>query len=105
MFEILGYIFVAIIGITILTHIVIGIINLFKDEDPYISVRCSTYAFWITYEGFYVLPTILVNCSRYLSISFRWLGIYFDVDIKITSEDEEASEAQGRRENDKLKTV
>lgn len=87
MFEILGIVFLVLIAIRILTLITMKVVNWFK-EDACIAIR-SIHELSKTEYGFYLIPTIHVNITNWLNITFYWLNFGYYFTIYITNEEEE----------------
>lgn len=98
MFEILGYIFAFIIVCYVVTTIVMGCVNMFKDgDDQWVSIK-SSVSYWCNsfVGGWYVLPTIQVDVNCYLTITLSWICWQIDIYFYIDSEAQDCAEHKAR---------
>lgn len=108
MFEILGIIFVVLIGLTILSLIVIKIVNFFReDDDKFDSLHIEHEITGVEY-GWYIIPTVHVHITNWINITFYWLnfGYYITIytlhtDERIAIDDAYVNVRKEKRDNDK----
>lgn len=103
MFEVLGYIFAAIIIVYAIINIVVACINCFRDENLIQQLQI-THAGYMSTElnEVYIIPTINVMYGRYFTICFRWIVFNYEITFHLQDEEEIDSivEARMNKRND-----
>lgn len=103
MFEILGYIFVFIIVCYVVTTIVMGCVNLFKDEENrWASINCCVSYHNSSFKfGWYLIPTIVIEKTNYINFYLKWITIDIIVSFYITTEAEDGAISKAKYEMSK----
>ena len=98
MFEILGYIFAAIIVCYVVTSIAMACVNLFKDiDDCWTSIKTAVSYYWYTKDKMYLLPCIGIEKTNWLNIYLNWIYLEIVISIYINTAAEDDREYMARR--------
>ena len=102
MFEVLGYIFAAIIIIYAVVHAAMAVTNLFKDEEDQlddISVTNAVFADTYMME-WHIIPTIKLYFGKYFTVTFSWLIFHWEISFHIETRKEVDEKAIIKRKDD-----